>query len=68
MVEPKKLIVFIPSIEDGGVARWDTSSNSALDLLEGESNSVHEMIISGDVIYIATCSIVPTKCCLGRCD
>ncbi|MED5485746.1 MAG: hypothetical protein VYE59_03935, partial [Candidatus Thermoplasmatota archaeon] len=43
------------SIEEGGIARWDTNTNSVLDLLEDpNTNNVHEMIISGDVLYIAT--------------
>ena len=43
------------SIMGGGIARWDSGSNSVLSLLEeGSSNLVHEMISSGDVIYIAT--------------
>ena len=43
------------SIENGGIARWDTNSNSVLELLQDpNTDRVHEMIISGDVLYIAT--------------
>jgi len=52
-IESVNGIVYV-SIENGGIARWDTSSNSVFDLLEGSSNNVHEMVVSGDIIYIAT--------------
>ena len=52
-VESVNGIMYV-AIENGGIARWDTSSNSVLSLLEGPTNNIHEMIISGDVIYVAT--------------
>ena len=53
-VEDANGILYV-SIENSGIARWDTTSNSVQTILQNSGeDDVHEMITSGNVLYIAT--------------